>query len=69
MTSENGPFLFEKGKTTMKLNPNSWNKKAHLLYLESPGGVGFSKSKVNEASDSNVKRDNYIALMKFFERF
>lgn len=33
MTSENGPFSFETNSTKMKINPYSWNKKAHVIYL------------------------------------
>lgn len=39
MLLENGPFVFITNKTTLKLNDFSWNKKANVLYLESPGGV------------------------------
>ena len=39
MATENGPFIFETNKTNFKLNENSWNKKANVIYLESPGGV------------------------------
>jgi serine carboxypeptidase-like clade II len=39
---ELGPFLVQKGKPEISLNPNSWNKEANLLFVESPAGVGFS---------------------------
>jgi carboxypeptidase C (cathepsin A) len=26
----------------MKQNPYSWNKRANLVYIESPAGVGYS---------------------------
>jgi hypothetical protein len=39
MVLENGPFVLETNKKTFKLNEYAWNKKANLLYLESPGGV------------------------------
>ena len=39
MVLENGPFVLQKNKITFKLNEYAWNKKANLLYLESPGGV------------------------------
>jgi serine carboxypeptidase-like clade II len=39
MVLENGPFVLQKNKLSMQLNDNAWNKKANLLYIESPGGV------------------------------
>ena len=41
---ENGPFVFDDGENEIKPNPYSWNKRANLLYIESPAAVGFSKS-------------------------
>lgn len=70
MTLENGPFLLYKNKTNMYLNDYSWNKKANVLYLESPGGVGFSKSKRNNTYDDETSaEDNYRALIDFFRKF
>lgn len=39
MVYENGPFTFKTGSTILEINENSWNKKANVLYIESPGGV------------------------------
>lgn len=39
---ENGPFIFYPTAHNTKLNKNSWNKEANVLYLELPAGVGFS---------------------------
>ncbi len=39
MTLENGPFLFSKNSTRFRVNEFAWNKKANILYLQSPGGV------------------------------
>ena len=38
---ENGPMFLNKGKVT--LNPNSWNTRANLLFVDQPVGTGFSK--------------------------
>jgi serine carboxypeptidase-like clade 2 len=42
MVYENGPFRFDVNTSHLKLNDFAWNKKANLLYIESPGSVGFS---------------------------
>jgi len=39
MVLENGPFVLQTNKLTFKINEYAWNKKANLLYIESPGGV------------------------------
>ena len=72
MLMENGPFVFVTNTTTIKLNDFAWNKKANVLYLESPGGVGFSKSFRNNNftyTDPTTTEDNYKALTDFFRKF
>lgn len=68
MVYENGPFLFKQGTANFEINPNAWNKKANLLYISSPGGVGFSFNKDGNVkhNDSSVAEDNYMALSVFF---
>jgi len=53
------------------INPYAWNKKANLLYITSPGGVGFSTTKAAslKADDGTVALDNYKALLAFFNKF
>lgn len=70
MVYENGPFTFKEGTVNFELNPYSWNMKANVLYLESPGGVGFSSSlRGNKHDDATSAEDNYRALSRFFEKF
>lgn len=55
----------------MYINPYSWNKRANIIYLESPAGVGFgyaSKSYKN-TNDTQTAKDNLEALKEFFYRF
>lgn len=54
MVYENGPFVFEEGTSKFMINPYSWNLKANLLYITSPGGVGFSKSKRGPDADDGT---------------
>lgn len=70
MTYETGPFVFQEGTANFEINPYAWNLKANLLYLESPGGVGFSESKRGvKSDDGTVAEDNYKALLAFYEKF
>lgn len=70
MVYENGPFKFKEGTANFEVNPYAWNLKANLLYISSPGGVGFSKSKRGpKADDGTVAEDNYKALQAFYAKF
>lgn len=42
---EHGPFVIDDGEYSLKKNPEPWNKRANILYIESPAGVGFSYAK------------------------
>lgn len=47
MTLENGPFLFGTNVTNFRVNEFAWNKKANLIYLQSPGGVNSIKFRLD----------------------
>ncbi|KAG9141881.1 hypothetical protein Leryth_009265 [Lithospermum erythrorhizon] len=70
---ELGPFLTQKGKPELKFNPNSWNKAANLLFLESPVGVGFSytntSNDIKDLGDTITAQDSYTFLVNWFKRF
>lgn len=67
---ENGPFIFEPGKKTFTVNPNSWNKKANVLYLELPAGTGFSDINFKEdITDDTYTTDAVNSIRSFFARF
>lgn len=70
--TENGPFYYADDTTTkMSINPYAWNKNANVLYLESPGTVGFSKANDFYAiqNDTTVAKNNLIALIQFFTKY
>ncbi|XP_069099611.1 lysosomal protective protein-like [Pleurodeles waltl] len=71
LLSEHGPFLIQPDGVTLQYNPESWNQIVHMLYLESPAGVGFSYSddKNYATNDTEVAVDNYLALKEFFRLF
>ena len=72
-SSEHGPMqMNEKGNYTT--NEYSWHRAANMLYIESPGGVGFSyiDSKLDyelEINDDIAAKDNLNALLDFFKKF
>lgn len=70
MIYENGPFTVIPNTTFTELNNYTWNMHANVLYLESPGGVGYSMGfRNNSNNDTTVAQDNYRALVDFFRKF
>eukprot|EP00828_Plagiopyla_frontata_P006656 TRINITY_DN1295_c0_g1_i4.p1 TRINITY_DN1295_c0_g1~~TRINITY_DN1295_c0_g1_i4.p1 ORF type:complete len:515 (+),score=44.11 TRINITY_DN1295_c0_g1_i4:205-1749(+) len=70
--SENGPFYFEDYVTPLKpiFNEYAWNQAAHLVYLETPAGVGFStKTDTDPQNDYTVAVDNAAAMNIWLDRF
>ena len=70
---ENGPMRIDKdGK--FQMNEYSWHKAANMLYIESPGDVGFSYIDSQaiyekEINDEITANDNLKALLDFFDKF
>ena len=69
---EHGPFIPKRDKT-LALRPQSWNLYANVLFVESPCGVGFSKSDFPSedyhTSDYKSADDNYAFLKNWYELF
>jgi len=65
--TENGPWILKEGNTTFEKNPNSWNKRANVLYIDNPAGVGFSSCGSNVTGC--VFDDNTVGpdLLNFME--
>ncbi|CAK64117.1 unnamed protein product (macronuclear) [Paramecium tetraurelia] len=68
---ENGPFVFIGGTPIFEENKYSWGKFAHMLYVETPVGVGFSyKNDGNTTtSDDVTAQNNYYMLLAFYRKF
>lgn len=71
--AENGPFVVEDGQDMLHFNQWSWNQKSNILYLEMPGGVGFSTcdgpSGECHFDDEKATNDNVPALIKWFDKY
>lgn len=70
---ENGPFVLEDGQRELNGTYNIWTwiEFANILYFESPAGVGFSPATPDGTTydDPTTTKDNYDALVSFFEGF
>ena len=71
--NEHGPMTLDD-EGHFKLNNYSWVIEANMIYLESPGNVGFSyiNSTTKEdlyVDDNTTAKDNLQALLSFFEKF
>lgn len=72
---EHGPYVNNDGTNNFVKNEWSWNKRANMLYLEFPGGVGLSYC--TEAgkkycdgtvayTDEQTAKDNLEAFLQWF---
>jgi cathepsin A (carboxypeptidase C) len=50
---ENGPYVIEDGATEITKNPEPWNKRANVIWLESPAGVGYSVTDNDQGLHTN----------------
>ncbi|CAL4991163.1 unnamed protein product [Urochloa decumbens] len=69
---EQGAFRVHTDGKKLLLNEYAWNKVAHVIFLESPAGVGFSYSNTTSdltVGDNRTAHDSYTFLVKWFERF
>lgn len=59
------------GSNKFVQNPYSWNKKANMLYIESPAGVGYSYTDKPDPEYDDVQsaKDNYATVLGWFEKF
>ena len=72
--AEHGPCVVNEasGAKGVAKNPFSWNKRANMLYIESPAGVGFSIAKDDDDyvhTDKSQAEDLKVALDDFYTKF
>ncbi len=70
---EHGPAVVPDYTTKFELNPYSWTNLAHMIYIESPAGVGFSYSDKSRedirSNDTKSGVDNLNAILSFFQKY
>lgn len=70
LLTELGPYQITEDNQVVE-NKFSWNKKANIIFLESPAGVGFSYAVDGSviANDDSTAKQNHQALVSFFKKF
>ncbi|OQS05967.1 serine protease family S10 [Thraustotheca clavata] len=68
--TELGPYVVESD-LSVKRNPYAWNRKANMIFLESPAGVGFSHPMLNatDYNDVTTAARAHEFLRLFFEEY
>ena len=69
---EHGPCVIKDDSPEMIQNPFSWNQRAHVVYIESPAGVGYSIAETDGdwyQNDYTQSQDLFEALLDFYEKF
>ncbi|OQR93235.1 serine protease family S10 [Achlya hypogyna] len=68
--TEIGPFVVQRG-LSVKRNPYTWARKANLIFLESPAGVGFSAPVLNatDYTDDFTTARAYEFLEQFLKGY
>ncbi|KAH9128258.1 hypothetical protein LEN26_009136 [Aphanomyces euteiches] len=68
--TELGPFVVQ-GDLTVKRNPYAWNRKANMIFLDSPAGVGFSRPVLDDSeyNDDVTAARTYEFLVAFFAMY
>jgi len=69
---EHGPWVMKNGTSTFVENDYSWNLRANMLYIESPGGVGFSycgTTKDCTFTDETSAVQNLDAVLAWFNLY
>jgi len=68
---ENGPYKVNKD-LTLAFNPFTWNSHANLLFVDQPGGTGFSKVRNSHGyvtNEDQIATDFVTFLTNFFQKY
>lgn len=70
LLSENGPYIVQDD-LSLRLNPNSWNENASVMWVDQPVGTGFSYSSDDSliTSEKQMADDMLGLLQTFFTDF
>lgn len=67
MFTENGPVVTDLYSGKMYTNKYSWNNNANVIYIDSPAGVGFSKSSdLTQKFNDEKTAKGLVAALKLF---
>ncbi|KAF9523016.1 serine carboxypeptidase [Crepidotus variabilis] len=67
IVQEHGPCRITNDSSSLLLNPNSWNTRSNMLYIDQPIGAGFSKGDSNVTSSQEAAEDIWKFLQLWFE--
>jgi carboxypeptidase C (cathepsin A) len=69
---ENGPYTVNPDGQTLKFNPYTWNRFANLLFVDQPGGTGFSYVRNKHGyvtNEQQIAEDMYTFLVAFYNKY
>ncbi|OQR83472.1 serine protease family S10 [Achlya hypogyna] len=66
--TEVGPFVVN-GDLTLTANPYAWTRKANIVFVESPVGVGFSTPVLDDYDDSATTAGSHEFLVQFLAAY
>jgi len=69
LLTENGPCSVNPDGESTSVNPFSWTEVAHVLWLDSPAGVGFSYGEESDSNEAMISEDAYYFLQAFFKTY